>query len=360
MDNIILIGFMGTGKTTVSRHLSGALAKKCIDMDHIIEETEGISISEIFEKYGEEHFRNLETELLSKLQGRTNTVVSCGGGIILREENIKKMQKIGKIVLLTANADTVLKRIKNNSKRPILQDNKKIENIKKLMDQRCNQYKEAADLVVETDGKTVSQICKDIVNGLSEKEEKLVLASASPRRREIMEQVGLNFDVMISDVEETYNSTDPCDIVKEISAQKAEAIVNKTKKKRVTIIGADTVVSHNGKILGKPKTEEEAFQMLKEIQGDQHQVYTGVTIIRYDACGRKTVLSNAVETKVYVYEMNDAEIYNYLETKEYADKAGAYAIQGRFAPFIKKIEGDYYNVVGLPISYIYHILKTLR
>ena len=360
MDNIILIGFMGTGKTTVSKHLSGALAKKYIDMDHIIEETEGMSISEIFEKYGEEHFRDLETELLSELENRTNTVISCGGGIILREENIKEMQKIGKIVLLTANSETILKRIKNNSKRPILRDNKKIEVIKDLMEKRCKSYKNAADIVVSTEGKTVSQVCRDIVNGLSEKEEKLILASASPRRREIMEQVGLRFDIMISDTEERYTSTEPQEIVKELALQKAEAIVEKTKKKRTTILGADTIVAHNGKILGKPKTEEEAYHMLKELQGDQHEVYTGIAIIRFDACGRKKVISEAVETKVYVHEMCDAEIYKYLETKEYTDKAGAYAIQGRFAPFIEKIDGDYYNVVGLPIAHVYQTIKKLR
>ena len=360
MDNIILIGFMGTGKTTVSKHLSGALAKKYIDMDSIIEETEGMTISEIFEKYGEEHFRNLETQLLAKLENRTNTVISCGGGIILREENVKEMKKIGRIVLLTANADTVLKRIKNNSKRPILKDNKKIENIKDLMAKRCRQYRNAADLVVSTDGKTVSQICKDIVNGLSEKEEKLILASASPRRKEIMEQAGLKFDIMISDKEEVYTETDPQEIVKELALQKASDIVDRTKKQRVTVIGADTVVVHNGKILGKPKSENEAFAMIKEIEGDQHQVYTGIAVIRYDACGRKTIVSEAVETKVYVHKMEDAEIYSYLEKKEYEDKAGAYAIQGKFAPFIEKIEGDYYNVVGLPISHIYQVLKKLR
>lgn len=186
---------------------------------------------------------------------------------------------------------------------------------------------------------------------------KIILASASPRRKEILEQIGMRFEILVSDKEEIYESSRPDEIVKELSLLKANHVSEMVEKNDIIIIGADTIVSHEGKVLGKPKNREDAFEMIKSIQGKVHKVYTGVAILCYDKSGNRETVNEAVETKVFVSPMNEKEINDYLDTNEYKDKAGAYAIQGRFAPFIEKIEGDYYNVVGLPVSYIYHTIK---
>lgn len=190
-------------------------------------------------------------------------------------------------------------------------------------------------------------------------QKKMILASASPRRSELMAQAGYTFEVQVSHKEEVYQSTEPDEIVKELSLLKARDVAQQYAKADTIVIGADTVVAYQGKILGKPRDLEDAFQMIKSFQGDRHQVYTGVAILAYDAEGNCTVKNHAVRTDVYVNSMVDEEIRTYINSDSVLDKAGAYGIQGRFAIHIEKIEGDYYNVVGLPISYIYEQLKEV-
>nr|WP_330405918.1 Maf family protein [Faecalicatena contorta] len=186
---------------------------------------------------------------------------------------------------------------------------------------------------------------------------RIILGSASPRRRELMEQIGLEFEVVVSHKEEYYESVLPEEIVKELSLMKAENVASELETKDMIVIGADTIVVLDGRILGKPKDEDDAFYMLKNLQGRAHEVYTGVTILNFDGNGARQVCSHAVRTTVYVHDMDEEEIWRYIKSKEPMDKAGAYGIQGRFAAYIDKIEGDYYNVVGLPISYIYQQIK---
>lgn len=186
---------------------------------------------------------------------------------------------------------------------------------------------------------------------------RIILGSASPRRRELMEQIGLEFEVVVSHKEEYYESVLPEEIVKELSLMKAENVASELETKDMIVIGADTIVVLDGEILGKPRDEEDAFYMLKHLQGRAHEVYTGVTILNFDENGVRQVCSHAVRTTVYVHDMDEEEIWRYIKSKEPMDKAGAYGIQGRFAAYIDKIEGDYYNVVGLPISYIYQQIK---
>ena len=192
-------------------------------------------------------------------------------------------------------------------------------------------------------------------------ERRIILASASPRRRELMAMAGYEFEIKVSHKEEIYTSTEPSEIVKELALLKAEDIAKQeiifSNEKELIVIGADTVVAHAGKILGKPKSKEDAFRMIKGFQGDKHQVYTGVAVIKYDGEGQKTVVNEAVKTDVYVNPMADEEIRKYIESDIVMDKAGAYGIQSGFAIHIEKIEGDYFNVVGLPISFIYEVLK---
>ena len=186
---------------------------------------------------------------------------------------------------------------------------------------------------------------------------KIILASASPRRSELMKMAGYEFEVHVSHKEETYTGTAPEEIVKELSLLKAEDVADQTEMKDTVIIGADTIVSYEGNILGKPESKEDAFRMIQSFQGQKHQVYTGVAILSFDANGAKTVINEAVKTDVYVNPMTDEEIWAYIERDNVMDKAGAYGIQSGFAVHIAKIDGDYFNVVGLPVSFLYEALK---
>lgn len=189
---------------------------------------------------------------------------------------------------------------------------------------------------------------------------RIILASASPRRRELMAQAGYEFEIQVSHKEEKYTSETPDEIVKELALLKAKDVAEQNETKDLIVIGADTVVAYRGEILGKPESKEDAFRMIKSFQGDKHQVYTGVAILNYDADGREIIVNHAVKTDVYVNPMTDEEILKYIETDNIMDKAGSYGIQSGFAVYIEKIEGDYFNVVGLPVSYIYQELTKLN
>lgn len=186
-----------------------------------------------------------------------------------------------------------------------------------------------------------------------EKKTTIILASASPRRRELLAQVGITPEVFPSQVDEVVTSTQPDHVVMELSAQKAEDVAARYRDRAtmtgpdLVIIGSDTVVAVDGMVLGKPQDEQDAVRMIRMLQGRTHQVYTGVTMIfgRSGEC-----LTFAEKTDVHVYPMTEEQVLRYVETGEPMDKAGGYAIQGYFAKYIKGIEGDYYNVVGLPIG----------
>ena len=189
---------------------------------------------------------------------------------------------------------------------------------------------------------------------------KIILGSASPRRKELLEQIGIKFEIKVSDKEEHYSATEPEEIVKELARMKAENVAEDLVCKEgngCVVIGADTVVVNDGHILGKPKDDKDAFNMIRSFSGRKHYVYTGIVIADI-IDGRIEIISNeAVKTTVYVNDMTDEEIHDYISTGEHRDKAGAYGIQGRFAAYIDHIDGDYYNVVGLPVSRIYENLK---
>ena len=220
---------------------------------------------------------------------------------------------------------------------------------------------------------------------------KIILASASPRRRELLTQIGLDFDIVVSETEEKITSTEPAKVVEELSAQKAEAVWEKlcstaasqgsvTNAERLDegsevfeseqtsgettmtdtlVLGADTVVACDGKILGKPADTEAAAAMLTMLQGRGHEVYTGVTIL-YEQNGERKTLTFHEKTTVHFYPMTDAQIREYVATGDPMDKAGAYGIQGFCARYIRGIEGDYNNVVGLPVGRVYQELHGLR
>lgn len=164
--NIVLIGFMGAGKTTISNYLSTMFAMDIVEMDEIIAEREGMSISDIFEVHGEQYFRDAETNLLIEMQSRKNVVISCGGGTPLRECNVVEMKKNGKVVLLTADPQIIFDRVKDSHDRPLIENNKNVEFIRDLMEKRREKYEAAADIVIVTDHKTELEICEELVQKL--------------------------------------------------------------------------------------------------------------------------------------------------------------------------------------------------
>ena len=180
---------------------------------------------------------------------------------------------------------------------------------------------------------------------------RVILASKSPRRRELMELLHIPFEVIVSDIDEQIDTQN--DLVKEIeklSYQKANAVYKLHED--ALVIGSDTIVKIGNDILGKPKSTQEAAKMLRELSDNTHEVVTGVTIL----CNGKAETFSSV-AKVTFYPLSEEEIQDYIATNEPMDKAGAYAIQGDAAKFIRSIEGDYYTIVGLPVAELYHRLK---
>lgn len=185
----------------------------------------------------------------------------------------------------------------------------------------------------------------------------VVLASASPRRREILNQIGIEPVVVPGNLEEKTSSAKPEEVVKELSRMKAQHVYETAVKGRMdgaVVIGSDTVVAAGGRILGKPATKEEAKAMIRLLAGGVHEVYTGVTLIR----GERQI-TFAEKTDVSVWPMTEEEIEAYADCGESMDKAGAYGIQGRFAAFIRGIDGSYTNVMGLPAGRTYQELKRI-
>ena len=198
----------------------------------------------------------------------------------------------------------------------------------------------------------------------------MILASASPRRKELLEQIGAEFVICPAKGEEVITETDPSAVVMELSRQKAEEVAygvliyneqhaDLTTPQDIVVIGADTVVAYENQILGKPKDEEDARRMLTMLSGKTHSVYTGVTFVFIDKEGRTGEHCFFEKTDVCMYPLKEEEIDRYIQSGDPMDKAGSYGIQGRFAIHIKEIRGDYNNVVGLPVARLYQELQKL-
>ena len=189
---------------------------------------------------------------------------------------------------------------------------------------------------------------------------RLILASASPRRIQLLHQIGLTAEVIPSHTEEKISSENPEEVVQALARQKAEDVYARLLSEgnvgdAMVVIGADTVVSVDNHILGKPKSHEEAAEMIASLSGRTHQVYTGVAVIT-----PKKSRSFAEMAAVTVYPLSPAELRSYAESEEPMDKAGAYGIQGSFGKFVKGIQGDYNAIVGLPVARLYQELKSMR
>lgn len=198
----------------------------------------------------------------------------------------------------------------------------------------------------------------------------MILASASLRRKELLEQIGAEFVICPAKGEEVITETDPSAVVMELSRQKAEEVAygvliyneqhaDLATPQDILVIGADTVVAYENQILGKPKDEEDARRMLTMLSGKTHSVYTGVTFVFIDKEGRTGEHCFFEKTDVCMYPLKEEEIDRYIQSGDPMDKAGSYGIQGRFAIHIKEIRGDYNNVVGLPVARLYQELQKL-
>lgn len=183
---------------------------------------------------------------------------------------------------------------------------------------------------------------------------RLILASGSPRRKELLSTLDIPFEIIVSNFEENIDQNKSLEIeIERLSYGKASSVYQSNKD--AIVIGADTIVTINNKVLGKPKNEQDVKRMLNLLSNNVHTVITGVTIMSKD----KTETFSS-SSKVYFDKLSDEEIEEYINTKEPMDKAGAYAIQGIGSKFIKKIEGDYYAIVGLPINQIYQKLRAFN
>lgn len=194
-------------------------------------------------------------------------------------------------------------------------------------------------------------------------DKKIILASGSPRRRELLNQIGMEFEVRKSNAEETATADSPSELVRELSDLKASDVfesLSEREKRDSLVIGADTVVSLDGTVMGKPGDREDAVRMLTSLQGRIHQVYTGVTLIFQKKQGNAPgKISFFEKTDVSMYPMSEEEIIAYVATGDPLDKAGAYGIQGKCAAYIEGISGDYNNVVGLPVGRLYQEMKKI-
>lgn len=164
LENIILIGFMGTGKTTIAKNISEKYNMQAMDIDNIIEKQEGRLINDIFLNEGEKYFRNIETNILKNLNGKKNIVVACGGGIVLKDENINYLKLCGRVVLLKSTAKTIYNRIKNCNMRPILNNNMNIDFIENMIKKRNNSYLKASDIIVINENKSIDEVTKEVIS----------------------------------------------------------------------------------------------------------------------------------------------------------------------------------------------------
>lgn len=190
----------------------------------------------------------------------------------------------------------------------------------------------------------------------------IILASASPRRSELLKQAGFSFTIVPSTTEETRTEVSPGQLVEDLAFQKANDVYETVKENYTDqdfmVIGADTIVYYDGEVLGKPADAQEAFDMLKLLSDRTHQVYTGLAIILRKENEKQVHLLHE-RTDVTFYPISDEELKDYIATGDPLDKAGAYGIQGTFAVHVKEIKGDYNNVVGLPIARLYQTLRQI-
>ena len=352
LDNVILIGMSGAGKSTLGVLLAKALGKQFTDTDILIQQKTGKLLQEIIDTEGVDRFLQIEEEVVSSLDLH-NCVIATGGSVVYSDAAMHHLKAHGTAVYLSVDYDELFHRISNISDRGIVFKGK--NDLRAVYEERLPLYRTYADITVECTGHGVEQSVDEITAALKKHNTRFILASKSPRRKEILESMGLHFEIVVADTDESSNESDPRALVELLSRRKGEAVrdlllAEGRELADTVIIASDTVVAVDGQILGKPRDREDAMRMLRLLSGREHEVVSGICLI-----GKDQVCSSHEVTRVVFDALDEATMERYVaETNPY-DKAGAYAIQGRASAFISGIHGCYFNVVGLPV----HRLNTL-
>jgi len=344
-NNVILIGMSGAGKSTLGVLLAKALGKDFTDTDILIQQKTGKLLQEIIDEQGAARFMEIEEEILSSLDVK-NHVIATGDSAVYSSRGMKHLLESGRSVYLKVEYAELAKRLSNISTRGIVFREK--GDLEAVWRERLPLYESYGEIHVDCTSKSVEESVLELVAALTAKK-KLILASQSPRRREILSNLGVKFEVKVSDADESSDERDPKKLVEELSRRKAEAVRDAMlcEGKSVdecVILASDTVVSVDGEILGKPRDQEEAKRMLRMLSGRRHEVISGLALIGYGKCGTAHEV-----TEVEFDEMDEETIDFYVREAKPYDKAGAYAIQGLASAWIKGIHGCYFNVVGLPV-----------
>ena len=266
---------------------------------------------------------------------------------------MEHLRKNGIAVYLSVSYEELVGRLSNITTRGIVFKGK--NDLCSVFEERLPLYERFADLTVECTGRDVEACVREIVEQLNKRSTRFILASKSPRRKEILESMGLSFEIVTADTDESSDLTDPCALVELLSRRKGIAVRDRLLAEGrdlsdTVIISSDTVVAVDGEILGKPRDRADAKRMLRLLSGREHEVVSGICLIGSDAMG----VAHEV-TRVAFDPLDDATVERYIDRCQPYDKAGAYAIQGNASAFISGIRGCYFNVVGLPV----HRMNTL-
>ena len=346
LDNVILIGMSGAGKSTLGVLLAKALGKQFTDTDILIQQKTGKLLQEIIDTEGVDRFLQIEEEVVSSLDLH-NCVIATGGSVVYSDAAMLHLKASGTAVYLAVEFDELRHRLANISDRGIVFKGK--NDLRAVYEERLPLYRTYADITVECTGHGVEESVNGILASLKKHNTRFVLASKSPRRKEILENMGLDFEIVVADTDESSTETDPRALVELLSRRKGLAVRDllQSEGRRLSdtvIIASDTVVSVDGQILGKPVDREDALRMLRLLSGREHEVISGICLIGGDRIG-----SAHEVTRVVFDDLDEATIERYVAQSNPYDKAGAYAIQGSASAFISGIHGCYFNVVGLPV-----------
>lgn len=344
-SNVILIGMSGAGKSTLGVLLAKALGKDFLDTDILIQQRTGKLLQQLIDEEGAERFLEIEEEVLSTLSVE-NYVIATGGSAVYSERGMKHLLECGRSVYLQVEFEELRERVSNISTRGIIFHGK--NDLEAVYAERLPLYERYGEIHVRCTGKSIEESVGELVTALTERRT-LILASQSPRRREILENLGVKFEVVTADTDESSTERDPRRLVEELSLRKAEAVRDALMQQgyhlaNTVILASDTVVAADGLILGKPRDEDDAKAMLARLSGRRHEVISGLALIGYGKSGTAHEV-----TEVEFDDMDEETILRYIRTTKPYDKAGAYAIQGLASAWIRGIHGCYFNVVGLPV-----------
>lgn len=351
-DNVILIGMSGAGKSTLGVLLAKALGKQFVDTDLLIQQRSGRLLQSIIDTDGVDRFLCLEEEVVSSLKVQ-GCVIATGGSVVYSAAAMQHLKAHGTAVYLSVDYPELHRRLADVRDRGIVF--KGASDLRAVYEERLPLYRSYADLTVECTGCGVEEAVNKITAALKKRNTRFILASKSPRRKEILESMGMQFEIVVADTDESSDETDPRALVELLSRRKGLAVRDRLLSEGrdlsdTVIIASDTVVSVDRQILGKPSDREEALSMLRLLSGREHEVISGVCLIGGDRIG----VSHEV-TRVAFDALDEETLVRYVSQTNPYDKAGAYAIQGSASAFISGIHGCYFNVVGLPV----HRLNTL-